>query len=278
MNNRLTKLEYNETKKIALLFITILSVYQVISIIIGLFSRHVKSSLLSDLPIIIMLCSTLGIITGTVIIIKRFYNVLFSNEGLIKLAMPVKNSEHLKVNIKTGLILVYILVFIFIAGIGLGEISSGERFWGVANAYKDLKTFYIFDDLTNAGMKAALTIILHVITVAVVIANLYISCNFAITLASRITGKFNIIQKNGVLFICLIAIYTIKVIFTSLGYRLLVYIDDLADQNAFPIKAFPLNTYTFNLSLDISCIVIYGLSAAIMYLICKSILDNKLDI
>ncbi len=274
MNKKLGKLEYKETKRLFTLFTVVLLAYQIISIILGFISRNVNSEIPTNTIIILSLCSALGIIVCAIIMLKRFYNILFTSEGSIKLAMPVKNSEHQKVNIKTALIWIYIMLAILVIGIGLSEVSSGNRIYGITNAYGNyIESYSIMDRSTNPALEAVITIAVDVLTMMVIIANLYISCIFAVTIASRIAVRFNIIQKNGVLFIIVIILYNIKALFFNNLYQIFNYVENRVNRS--PV---PLSTYAFQLSLDISCVIVYGLSAITMYMICKSILDKKLDI
>ncbi|MBP3754070.1 MAG: hypothetical protein J6I66_04365 [Lachnospiraceae bacterium] len=274
MNKRLGKLEYNETKKLFTVFTVILVVYQIICIILGLISRNTSSEIPSDTIVIITICSALGIIMCSIIMIKRFYNILFSAEGSIRLAMPVKNSEHQKVNIKTALIWIYIMFAIFIIGIGLTEVTSGERIYGVANTYRNyIESYTVMDRLPAPALKAVITIVFDVLTMMVIIATLYISCIFAVTIASRISGRFNILQKNGVLFIVVVVLYNIKALFLNNLYHIFNYVVNRVNRS--PV---PLSMYAFQLILDISCVIVYGLSAIAMYRIGRSILNKKLDI
>ena len=274
MNKKLGKLEYKETKRLFTLFTVVLLAYQIISIILGFISRNVNSEIPTNTIIILSLCSALGIIVCAIIMLKRFYNILFTSEGSIKLAMPVKNSEHQKANIKTALIWIYIMLAILVIGIGLSEVSSGNRIYGITNAYGNyIESYSIMDRSPNPALEAVITIAVDVLTMMVIIANLYISCIFAVTIASRIAGRFNIIQKNGVLFIIVIILYNIKALFFNNLYQIFNYVENRVNRS--PV---PLSTYAFQLSLDISCVIVYGLSAIAMYMICKSILDKKLDI
>lgn len=274
MNKKLGKLEYKETKRLFTLFTVVLLAYQIISIILGFISRNVNSDIPTNTIIILSLCSALGIIVCAIIMLKRFYNILFTSEGSIKLAMPVKNSEHQKANIKTALIWIYIMLAILVIGIGLSEVSSGNRIYGIMNAYGNyIESYSIMDRSPNPALEAVITIAVDVLTMMVIIANLYISCIFAVTIASRIAGRFNIIQKNGVLFIIVIILYNIKALFFNNLYQIFNYVENRVNRS--PV---PLSTYAFQLSLDISCVIVYGLSAIAMYMICKSILDKKLDI
>ena len=274
MNKKLGKLEYKETKRLFTLFTVVLLAYQIISIILGFISRNVNSEIPTNTIIILSLCSALGIIVCAIIMLKRFYNILFTSEGSIKLAMPVKNSEHQKVNIKTALIWIYIMLAILVIGIGLSEVSSGNRIYGITNAYGNyIESYSIMDRSPNPALKAVITISVDVLTMMVIIANLYISCIFAVTIASRIAGRFNIIQKNGVLFIIVIILYNIKALFFNNLYQIFNYVENRVNRS--PV---PLSMYAFQLILDISCVIVYGLSAIAMYMICKSILDKKLDI
>lgn len=274
MNKKLGKLEYKETKRLFTLFTVVLLAYQIISIILGFVSRNVNSEIPTNTIIILSLCSALGIIVCAIIMLKRFYNILFTSEGSIKLAMPVKNSEHQKVNIKTALIWIYIMLAILVIGIGLSEVSSGNRIYGITNAYGNyIESYSIMDRSPNPALEAVITIAVDVLTMTVIIANLYISCIFAVTIASRIAGRFNIIQKNGVLFIIVIILYNIKALFFNNLYQIFNYVENRVNRS--PV---PLSTYAFQLILDISCVIVYGLSAIAMYMICKSILDKKLDI
>lgn len=274
MNKKLGKLEYKETKRLFTLFTVVLLAYQIISIILGFVSRNVNSEIPTNTIIILSLCSALGIIVCAIIMLKRFYNILFTSEGSIKLAMPVKNSEHQKANIKTALIWIYIMLAILVIGIRLSEVSSGNRIYGITNAYGNyIESYSIMDRSPNPALEAVITIAVDVLTMMVIIANLYISCIFAVTIASRIAGRFNIIQKNGVLFIIVIILYNIKALFFNNLYQIFNYVENRVNRS--PV---PLSTYAFQLSLDISCVIVYGLSAIAMYMICKSILDKKLDI
>ena len=146
--------------------------------------------------------------------IKRFYNILFTGDGLVKFAYPVENNAHLNTNLRCGLMWIFSILTIIIAGLWMSDVITQDRVedFGAGNVFGDLRESFQSNYLSNPDLKAVIAVIILVIALIVVTVNFYMSFIFALTMAGRICGKYNILQKNGVIFIAGIVMYYIHMI------------------------------------------------------------------
>ena len=278
--SKLDRLEIKEIKKIMIYFIRFIAVYMLLSVIASVVMNNAFNDTAFTMRIIMVLCSALCIICAAMIMFKRFYNILFTNEGLIRFAYPVENNAHLKANLKCGLIWLFFLLVIFFAGLGISDVITRNRVddWGVGNLYSDLMDSYTSNILSNPGFKTVVTVIILIAAAVAVVINFYMSFLFTLTVARRICGKYNILQKNGVIFITGIVMYNIHMILVEA----MSWIENAYSEYWMYNEGYSLfeQNWVFIEEIDrpLANIVVYGATALIMYRICRNILDKKLDI
>ena len=289
MNKKLVRLEYKETRKAMLIITALIAVYMLITTICNAcanlsttYTGFTYAAFTGKAILIII--STLLIIGAGVMMVKRYYNLLFSNEGYSRLSFPVSNSAHLNANLKCAFIWLGLQALVFEIGLSISDIFSKHAFdrYGIGNLYPDYLRNYRMISLGKymacPELKALLTIILLIIAFIIIAANIYLSFIFTLTISNYLCGKHNVVQKNAVILITGILLFNVHLIVANL-------------LNNF-IEAFRDRYYNFNgyelfgpniLFIDeavkpVTYILFYGITGFVMYRISRSILDKKLDI
>ena len=278
--SKLDRLELMETRKIRIFMTGAVFVYTLLAIICAAVSNGASTDTVLTIKIILVLCSALGTVVAGIIMIRRFYNILFTNDGLIRFAYPVENNAHLNANLKCGLMLVFSMLAIIIAGLWISDVITQNRVedWGAGNLFGDLRESFQSNYLSNPDLKAVIAVIILVIALIVVTVNFYMSFIFALTMAGRICGKYNILQKNGVIFIAGIVMYNIHmIVIEAMSWIENAYSEYWMYQDGYDLFE---RDWVFIEEIDrpLANIVVYGATALIMYRICRNILDKKLDI
>ncbi|MBP1584480.1 MAG: hypothetical protein ILP17_02155 [Lachnospiraceae bacterium] len=280
MNKRLYKLESNEIRKMMLLFTSLVAVYMLLSIICTAVSNNTTTDAAFIMKTIFVFIGALLIILTAIAMIKRLYNLLFTGEGLVRISFPVKNHEHLNSNLKHAAAWLGIMLIIFFTGLGISDAVVKNRVerWGVGNLYSDLADNYTMNGLSSPAAKTVLTIVILIIAFAVIAANIYLSFVLTLTLSSRICGKYNILQKKGVIFITGIVMYNVHLLIMELFSRIeYSYSEWLAFGRGYDLFG-PDCTLLSAIDRPVMNILIYGVTAVLMYRISANILDKKLDI
>ena len=280
MNKRLYKLESIVTGKIMLIFTLLVAVYMLLSIICTVASNSASTDSAFIMKTIFVLISALIIILAGFAMIKRIYNLLFTDEGLVRLSFPVKNHEHLNSNLKYAATRLGIMLIVFFTGLGISDAVVKNRVerWGVGNLYSSFLDIYTGNGLSSPAAKTVLTIVILIIAFAVIAANIYLSFVFTLTASSRICGKYNILRKKGVIFITGIVMYNIHLLIAELFTRIeYSYSEWLAFGKGYDLFG-PDCTLLSAIDRPVMNILIYGVTAVLMYRISANILDKKLDI
>ena len=250
-------------------------------------SRH--STTASDLTVIFMLCSLMGVVVIAIVMAGRFYSLLFTDEGLIRLTLPVKNRAHLQTNVILGISVLYLATILLCAMFGIME--RDDTFFGLFGSYYEIyKEYYSGIMFEHVGLKAFLTAFGITISVATVIANYYITFVFALTLSRRIISKRGIMQKQGVIFIVGILLFNFQLLalwaVTGLADRIERALDvdlpgvvsvepfSFIDMLRYDPEAYWLKDIFFSLLF----IAVYGITAIVMYRISRNIMDRKLEV
>ena len=281
MNRRLFKLENKEIRKIMLLITVFVAVYSAFSAICSAISNSASTDSAFIMKTVLALVSAFIIVSAAIMMVKRYYNILFTDEGLIRFSFPVKNHVHLQTNLKCAFLWTGIMTVIFFAGLGISDAVTARRDerWGVGNVYGDLIETYEMNGLSAPGLKTVMTIIILIIAFAVIAVNIYISFIFTLTLASRICGKYSILQKKGVIFLTGIVMYYIHVLIVDLFTRIEIMCGERFFMTGKGYDIFgPDECLISQIDRPLVNILFYGVTAVIMYRISKNILDKKLDI
>ncbi len=280
MNKRLYKLESNETGKLMLIFTSLVAVYMLLSIICTAVSNSASTDSAFIMKTIFVLISALIIILAGFAMIKRLYSLLFTDDGLARLSFPVKNHEHLNSNLKYAATRLGIMLIIFFTGLGISDAVVKNRVerWGIGNLYSSFLDIYTGNGLSSPVAKTVLTIVILIIAFAVIAANIYLSFVFTLTISSRICGKYNILQKKGVIFITGIVMYNVHLLIMDLFSRIeYSYSEWLAFGKGYDLFG-PDCCLISAIDRPVINTLIYGVTAVLMYRISANILDKKLDI
>lgn len=283
MNRRLYKLESKEIKKIMQLFTVLIAVYSLLAAICSMMEERSYGNAALTLRIILLLISALGIIITVIMMAGRFYNILFTDEGLLKISFPVKNSEHMRVNLRLAMMWTGLQILVFIAGISFSEAFEKGVLFGPVGMYLNRLNSYhnnFRGEFMNAPAAKALTaVIIMLAAFAVIVVNIYISFIFTLTVSNRICGKFDILQKKGTVLISCIVMFNIHL----LAVELVTKIENAYNRNfLFADSGFGIfgadTPFVADIEIPVVNILIYGITAVVMYRISKNILDKKLDI
>ena len=280
MNKKLTRLEYKETKKIMLLMTALITVYMLISAGCTVIFYYSTTDTALIVKTILVLISALLVICSAMMMAKRYYNVLFSDEGYFKLSFPVTNRAHLHANLKCSFIWLGLQTFVFLAGLGLSDIFTKYSFerWGIGNLYPAILRGYKQNILSAPELKAVITVLLLLIASLVIAANIYLSFIFTLTVSNYICGKFNIVQKNGVIIISGILMFNIYLLTAQTLNDLLFYLRfNCLDRSGYDIFG-PDILFIFEIYEPVTYILFCGITGFVMYRISRAILDKKLDI
>ena len=209
MKKKLMKQEIRETKKWIMLIYACIVIMSIVTMITALIAMNTKSVTAEELMVVFLLCAMMGIVVVGIVMAGRFYNLLFTEEGMIRLTLPVKNRAHLQTNVKLGILSIYLAIVIYTAVIGI--MDNGNVFL-VGELYQGLKGYYEMYLTDGVVLKALLTTICSVLAGAVVIANYYITFIFTLTVSRRIVSKYGIMQKKGVIFIVGMVLFNIQLL------------------------------------------------------------------
>lgn len=284
MNKRSYKLESQEIKKIMVFMTVMIAAYSVLSVVCAFAESRSTSGLALTLRMILILISALGIICTGIFMVRRFYGILFTDEGLIKFSYPVRNSEHLKDNVRLAVMWLGLQILVFIVCLGISEAVGKESvplgpvgsYTGLVNLYKNN---WMGEYMSAPGAKALAAFVIMAAAFAVIAVNVYISFIFTLTVSNRICGKYNILQKNGVILITGLAMFNIHLLVSWLLTRIEIMFNMgfLFTDKGFTVFG-PDGAFVRDIEGPLVYILIYGVTAFIMYRICKNILDRKLDI
>lgn len=280
MNKRLYKLESNEIRKLMLVFTSLVAVYSFLSIICSAVSNNTTTDTALIMKTILVLISALIIILTGAVMIRRLYDLLFTDEGLVRFSFPVKNHVHLNANLKHAAVWLGIMLIIFFTGLGISDTlqQSRDERWGVGDLYSSVTGLYTMNGMSSPAAKSALSIAILIIAFVVIASNIYLSFVFMLTVSSRICGKYNILQKKGVIFLTGVVIYNVHLLIMELFSRIeYSYSEWLEFGKGYDLFG-PDCGLISNIDRSVMNILFYGVTAVIMYRISKNILDKKLDI
>ena len=235
MKKKLMKQEIRETKKWIMLIYACIVIMSIVTMITALIAMNTKSVTAEELMVVFLLCAMMGIVVVGIVMAGRFYNLLFTEEGMIRLTLPVKNSAHLETNanVKLGILSIYLAIVIYSAVIGI--MDNGNVFL-VGELYQGLKGYYEMYLTDGVVLKALLTTICSVLAGAVVIANYYITFLFALAVSRRIVSKHGIMQKKGVIFIVGMVLFNIQLL-VMWGITKLIEVIE-ADLSWYPLRSY----------------------------------------
>ena len=289
MKNKLMKQEIRETRKLIVYILAYMAVLSALTMLTAGVAESRHSTTASDLTVIFMLCSLMGVVVIAIVMAGRFYSLLFTDEGLIRLTLPVKNRAHLQTNVILGISVLYVAAILLCAMFGIME--RDDTFFGLFGSYYEIyKDYYSGIMFEHVGLKAFLTALGITISVATVIANYYITFVFALTLSRRIISKRGITQKQGVIFIAGILLFNFQLLalwaVTGLADRIERALDvdlpgavsvepfSFIDMLRYDPEAYWLKDIFFSLLF----IAVYGITAIVMYRISRNIMDRKLEV
>lgn len=289
MKNKLMKQEIRETRKLIVYILAYMAVLSALTMLTAGVAESRHSTTASDLTVIFMLCSVMGVVVIAIVMAGRFYSLLFTDEGLIRLTLPVKNRAHLQTNVILGISVLYLAAILLCAMFGIME--RDDTFFGLFGSYYEIyKEYYSGIMFEHVGLKAFLTAFGITISVATVIANYYITFVFALTLSRRIISKRGIMQKQGVIFIVGILLFNFQLLalwaVTGLADRIERALDvdlpgavsvepfSFIDMLRYDPEAYWLKDIFFSLLF----IAVYGITAIVMYRISRNIMDRKLEV
>lgn len=289
MKNKLMKQEIRETRKLIVYILAYMAVLSALTMLTAGVAESRHSVTASDLTVIFMLCSLMGVVVIAIVMAGRFYSLLFTDEGLIRLTLPVKNRAHLQTNVILGISVLYVAAILLCAMFGI--MGRDDTFFGLFGSYYEIyKDYYSGIMFEHVGLKAFLTALGITISVATVIANYYITFVFALTLSRRIISKRGITQKQGVIFIVGILLFNFQLLalwaVTGLADRIERALDvdlpgavsvepfSFIDMLRYDPEAYWLKDIFFSLLF----IAVYGITAIVMYRISRNIMDRKLEV
>jgi len=283
MNRRLYKLESKEIKKIMQLFTVLIAVYSLLAAICTLVELKSSGNAALTLRIILLLISVLGIIITGIIMVGRFYNILFTDEGLLKFSFPVENSEHMRANVTHAMKWMGLQILVVITGISFSEAFEKGVLFGPVGTYMNRLNSYhdnFRGEFMNAPAAKALTVtIIMLAAFAVIVVNIYISFIFTLIVSNRICGKFDILQKKGTVLIAGIVMFNVHLLVAEL----LTKIENVHNSCFLFAESGsgifgPDTPFIGDIDRHVVNILVYGITAVVMYRISKNILDKKLDI
>ncbi len=290
MKQRLMKQEIRETKKMLLCTMGYTVVLSTITLITAAVAEIKKSVTAGNLMVVFMLCSMMGIVLAGAIMIGRVYNLLFTEEGKIRLTLPVQNSAHLQTNVKLGVLSIYLEIFLLCAILGI--MDKEDLVFGLFGSYlRAYKEYYGNIMMEHVGLKAFVTTLSITLAAAVVIANVYISFVFMLAVSRRIVSGFGIVQKRGVIFIIGTLLFDIQIL-AMWGLTCLVdVIEDAFAEGPFrsgqqaaylswidSILYDPEKYWIKDVFAGLLFFVVYGITAIMMYRISRNIMDRKLEV
>jgi len=290
MKQKLMKQEIRETRKLLLYTILYTVVLSILTMIMAAIAEIKKSVTASDLMVILMLCSVMGIAVIAGIMAARFYHLLFTEEGKIRLTLPVKNSAHLETNAKLGILSLYVVILLLCVLYGIMD-KDDPAFGLFGSWFGAYKKYYETIMLEHVGLKACITTLSITLAAAVVIANLYITAVFAITVSRRIASKYCIMQKRGVLVIIGILLYNIQLLAMWGLTSLVNVIEEILTREPIGIAQpgaqlslidtlrYDPEAYWIKDALGgLLFLAVYGITAIVMYRISRNIMDRKLEV
>lgn len=288
MKKKLMKQEIRETKKLIMWIYACIVIMSIVTMITALIAMNTKSVTAEELMVVFLLCAMMGIVVVGIVMAGRFYNLLFTEEGMIRLTLPVKNRAHLQTNVKLGILSIYLAIVIYTAVIGI--MDNGNVFL-VGELYQGLKGYYEMYLTDGVVLKALLTTICSVLAGAVVIANYYITFLFALAVSRRIVSKHGIMQKKGVIFIVGMVLFNIQLL-VIWGITNLIEVIE-ADLSWYPLRSYrPVGRLSFidflrydsegiwikDVLFGLIFLAVYGITALVMYRICRNIMERKLEV
>ena len=280
MNKRLYKLESNEIRKLMLVFTSLVAAYSFLSIICSAVSNNTTTDTALIMKTILVLISALIIILTGAVMIRRLYDLLFTDEGLVRFSFPVKNHVHLNANLKHAAVWLGIMLIIFFTGLGISDTlqQSRDERWGVGDLYSSVTGLYTMNGMSSPAAKSLLSIAILIIAFVVIASNIYLSFVFMLTVSSRICGKYNILQKKGVIFLTGVVIYNVHLLIMELFSRIeYSYSEWLGFCKGYDLFG-PDCGLISNIDRSVMNILFYSVTAVIMYRISRNILDKKLNI
>ena len=284
MNKKLCKLEIKETKKLMLLNTVLITVYLTISSICSAAEVYATKNEPLTVKIILVLISALLILFTALIMVKRYYNILFTDEGYIRFSFPVKNRSHLQANLKCAALWLSLQIIIFFTGLGISDHFTkdrGER-WGVGELFHDLSELYRNNIrghfLNSSDIKASIVVFLMLIASIVIAVNIYLSFIFVLSISAFICGKFGIMQKKGVIILGIIIMYNLHMLAAELFNKLTrLSNSEFVFSSGYDLFGSDI-VFVADMAVPIFYIFFYGLTSFAMYMICKNILDKNLNI
>ena len=284
MNKKLTRLEYGQTRKIMFLLTAFIAAYMLISAVCSGVSNLSTTDTAFILKTILVFISGLLVICTFMMMVKRYYNILFTNEGYARLSLPVANREHLHANLKNAFIWLGSQIVLFFAGLEISDLISKNRVerWGVGNLYPDYLDLYTTNIpgkyIASPKFKAVFTVLIIIIAFVIVAANIYLSFIFTLTVSSYVCGKYNIVQKSGVIFLTGVFMYCIHLLAAQgINKLMIIFNTGFLEHKGFDV--FGANElFIESIDKPVVFILFYGITGYVMYRISRSILDKKLDI
>ena len=191
----------------------------------------------------------------------------------------------MNINVRQSVMWLGLQILVFITCLGISESVGKERFvpLGPVGTYTGLVESYMINCMgefvSAPGAKAMAAFIIMAASFAVIAVNIYISFIFTLTVSNRICGKYNIPQKVGVIIIAGLVMFNIHLLAAWIFTRLeIIYnVGFLCTDEGFAVFG-PDCNFIRDIDRPLVNILIYGVTAFIMYRISRNILDKKLDI
>ena len=282
--SKLDSLELKETKKRTMLGAGIMVAYYFALILI--YSTESGDVMSLAMTGILFYCSIFGMVLIAITLIKRYYDLLFTKEGYVRLSFPVKNSDHLKANIRCGLFHIYILLVVFAVCLGISDkvyaiVRDKQGLWGINNLYSSYVDIYTSNQVSSAKMMALATVVISVLSLLILIETIYMSFIFVLTVSSRICGKYNILQKKGVILIAGIIMYNVYFLMIGLLRKFEMWYSysepGIGEARGYEVFGRDFSFISF-VDESLMVIILGSIASIVMYRVCKNILDKKLDV
>lgn len=267
MNKKIDRQEFLEIRELAGTLIILALVYITIPPIFIFFSKDKAGTL--EISVISLIICAMGVIISMMLMVGRYHKLLFTNKGYIKMALPVKNSVHLNVNIKYGLLSAYILTIITFLGSLLADLcyGKGNEVFGLIGLYKSMTGMEAY----GSKSQVVVMIIINSLLLLIAIAWVYLLALSVVSGAHYCAGRFNVQKKDEMILLFILIVFNIAVIYGEAVVSAAEIIRYLTKCNAEP---------GFMRDCITSITIIIGLAVCnmVLYIINKKIVDEHFNL
>lgn len=261
MNKRLLNYEIKQTWKLASIFVGLILVCGVIA---GVWNNIYEGDYKLVGTIILFLGMICYLFMVGIMMINRYYELLFSEEGYWKMSIPVSNKTHLSVNLKVGLMWLAVAFAALLVGVYIIDASqmANDEIFGITYIFRD----FLITAEVSLGKKILGEIICLVCPVIIII-NLYISTLFYVSLGKWIVSKTASVQKQAIVLLVVTGAIMCKMFIISMILEL-----DLLIGDAFR------DTFLWEI-IDFAMIdVLFLISSFVMYRLSQHIIEREYDL